>query len=106
MEGQYLGPRLLMAPLNIGDLSKPSLKILWTSKLVWLIWQDRCLVKGLVKSEKENFSVTSSPGCSIILEKSNDRPSTLGGVPDRKSTRLNSSHVRISYAVFCLKKKK
>src|SRR5690554_6927060 len=28
----------------------------------------------------------------------------LGG--DRKSTRLNSSHVRISYAVFCLKKKK
>src|SRR6266498_5528163 len=26
------------------------------------------------------------------------------GVLDRKSTRLNSSHVRISYAVFCLKK--
>src|SRR3989442_6096968 len=40
----------------------------------------------------------------------------VGGLPalllawvrhgDRKSTRLNSSHVRISYAVFCLKKKK
>src|SRR3712207_7421401 len=31
----------------------------------------------------------------------------LGGrlVPDRKSTRLNSSHANISYAVFCLKKK-
>src|SRR5437868_13298084 len=29
-----------------------------------------------------------------------------GGAPDRKSTRLNSSHVSISYAVFCLKKKK
>src|SRR5690606_41532201 len=27
-------------------------------------------------------------------------------VQDRKSTRLNSSHVKISYAVFCLKKKK
>ena len=27
-------------------------------------------------------------------------------VPDRKSTRLNSSHMSISYAVFCLKKKK
>src|SRR2546430_10185321 len=26
--------------------------------------------------------------------------------PDRKSTRLNSSHSQISYAVFCLKKKK
>src|SRR5690606_41528661 len=28
------------------------------------------------------------------------------GILDRKSTRLNSSHVKISYAVFCLKKKK
>src|SRR5947209_9020458 len=28
------------------------------------------------------------------------------GPPDRKSTRLNSSHANISYAVFCLKKKK
>src|SRR5207249_8372696 len=30
----------------------------------------------------------------------------LGQIGDRKSTRLNSSHVSISYAVFCLKKKK
>src|SRR5256885_8433486 len=29
-----------------------------------------------------------------------------GDDPDRKSTRLNSSHLVISYAVFCLKKKK
>src|SRR5690606_40473612 len=35
-------------------------------------------------------------------------PAVLGRrspLPDRKSTRLNSSHVKISYAVFCLKKK-
>src|SRR5207245_10060628 len=31
---------------------------------------------------------------------------TEGAVADRKSTRLNSSHGSISYAVFCLKKKK
>src|SRR5947209_14638378 len=30
----------------------------------------------------------------------------VGTDPDRKSTRLNSSHANISYAVFCLKKKK
>src|SRR3712207_7506827 len=30
----------------------------------------------------------------------------VGWVRDRKSTRLNSSHANISYAVFCLKKKK
>src|SRR5690606_41185755 len=44
-----------------------------------------------------------------------DHPAHHGGpdhrvpgarVLDRKSTRLNSSHVKISYAVFCLKKKK
>src|SRR2546426_9283031 len=36
------------------------------------------------------------------------RPSSTwtGGSTDRKSTRLNSSHLVISYAVFCLKKKK
>src|SRR5256885_17211507 len=31
---------------------------------------------------------------------------SIGGALDRKSTRLNSSHLVISYAVFCLKKKK
>src|SRR5690606_41917139 len=39
-----------------------------------------------------------------------DPSTSLGGVPfkptDRKSTRLNSSHVKNSYAVSCLKKKK
>src|SRR5690625_5810659 len=35
-----------------------------------------------------------------------DRHVTWNGSADRKSTRLNSSHVAISYAVFCLKKKK
>src|SRR5690554_8235449 len=33
-------------------------------------------------------------------------PFQASSFQDRKSTRLNSSHVRISYAVFCLKKKK
>src|SRR5688572_31052611 len=34
-----------------------------------------------------------------------DSGERLTGLPDRKSTRLNSSHSQISYAVFCLKKK-
>src|SRR3712207_7614830 len=33
------------------------------------------------------------------------QPRSPWGVADRKSTRLNSSHANISYAVFCLKKK-
>src|SRR3712207_7956565 len=39
------------------------------------------------------------PGCHLLHE--NQRT-----LQDRKSTRLNSSHANISYAVFCLKKKK
>src|SRR5258707_3785912 len=35
-----------------------------------------------------------------------DKPREPSGTPDRKSTRLNSSHANISYAVFCLQKKK
>src|SRR3712207_8970218 len=50
-------------------------------------------------------------GPSITLHKPFDHPWHLGlyfawKYIDRKSTRLNSSHANISYAVFCLKKKK
>src|SRR5690554_7648718 len=53
-----------------------------------------------------------------VADQLSQRPEVIGVAPfvngqgmlihdgDRKSTRLNSSHVRISYAVFCLKKKK
>src|SRR3989442_11553608 len=41
---------------------------------------------------------------ALLLLARDRHPRELG--LDRKSTRLNSSHVRISYAVFCLKKKK
>src|SRR3712207_2142433 len=40
------------------------------------------------------------------LKKKNLVKSTEDSIKDRKSTRLNSSHANISYAVFCLKKKK
>src|SRR5207253_6467894 len=45
--------------------------------------------------------------CPWLGERSRPGISMLrGAMSDRKSTRLNSSHVAISYAVFCLKKKK
>ena len=51
-----------------------------------------------------NMAVDGSGGGCIGL----GRPSPVdpAGEKDRKSTRLNSSHALISYAVFCLKKKK
>src|SRR3712207_6894555 len=46
---------------------------------------------------------TETPNVDFTLE---GQPSGLLVKVDRKSTRLNSSHANISYAVFCLKKKK
>src|SRR3712207_7340740 len=51
--------------------------------------------------------------CALFVEvfRASALPRALGhgqqvGIEDRKSTRLNSSHANISYAVFCLEKKK
>src|SRR5438067_3740122 len=51
---------------------------------------------------------TSQAGGAItrLLAAQRDPWPAAAIVEDRKSTRLNSSHVSISYAVFCLKKKK
>src|SRR5690349_1308483 len=47
-----------------------------------------------------------TPDAAQSTDKAARRKLVVGGLEDRKSTRLNSSHVEISYAVFCLKKKK
>src|SRR5690348_17425389 len=57
---------------------------------------------------------SSGPACTYYISPSgsDEKPGTLAEPwktvqkADRKSTRLNSSHPSISYAVFCLKKKK
>src|SRR5690625_6256616 len=50
------------------------------------------------------FPVAHDPDLNTITRK--HHPNIYYRLQDRKSTRLNSSHVAISYAVFCLKKKK
>src|SRR5258707_3899192 len=52
------------------------------------------------------FGRRSRPLCKRIDPFEVDRDHSLIERGDRKSTRLNSSHANISYAVFCLKKKK
>src|SRR3712207_8664014 len=55
--------------------------------------------QGIVKKTSlEEFKNINTGGLIAIKFKEDDE--------DRKSTRLNSSHANISYAVFCLKKKK
>src|SRR3712207_8784752 len=54
---------------------------------------------------KQLFGQLSKRQMEIISDK-DSRCIVVAAGPDRKSTRLNSSHANISYAVFCLKKKK
>src|SRR3989440_3835959 len=64
------------------------------------------------RSECVTARMCLRPKCELIGIKSrlaeyeDRKPATFLPSTDRKSTRLNSSHDQISYAVFCLKKKK
>src|SRR5207302_3048673 len=58
----------------------------------------RCEQAGAVVQRTLELLVAPAPCRHLWLRQ------RAGETPDRKSTRLNSSHVKISYAVFCLKK--
>src|SRR5207302_7131247 len=64
---------------------------------------------NVVAGASYSFTPTASdPDGDTLTFSIANQPSwaTFSSGTDRKSTRLNSSHVKISYAVFCLKKKK
>src|SRR5207302_5132332 len=53
-----------------------------------------------------SFGPPTRPGLASPASSASSATRSSIQLEDRKSTRLNSSHVKISYAVFCLKKKK
>src|SRR5256885_10049909 len=61
-------------------------------------------VSGYMLGAREPGATTASMYDRIMILPTSVTP--RNPPPDRKSTRLNSSHLVISYAVFCLKKKK
>src|SRR3989449_2738108 len=64
------------------------------------------LIVGPVTEDiRKELNLRSAEGVAVF-EVIGDSLAELAGIKDRKSTRLNSSHGYISYAVFCLKKKK
>src|SRR3712207_8447153 len=66
---------------------------------------------GVATARPAVRDLSAVPCCGADLQE-RGRPAAIGEAStsgfelDRKSTRLNSSHANISYAVFCLKKKK
>src|SRR3712207_8523677 len=73
---------------------------LFRSGTVLLVSHDRVFLDNIVTS------TLAFEGNGRIVESVGGWTDYLRQATDRKSTRLNSSHANISYAVFCLKKKK
>src|SRR3989442_1806595 len=102
----FLGLAMLVTPLlwmvfvvsflSDGDHHRPSLR----SRLILVATFVLALVSIVVLARRQTIGVLPIDGAfqAMVFD-------VIGRAGDRKSTRLNSSHVRISYAVFCLKKK-
>src|SRR5690554_7713580 len=97
--------------LSFKNISNKSLSL---KPLYLLIFSITYLSKSSTLSSLIILSYVSECGTILVLSRCvmndvfNENALGLAGLSelgDRKSTRLNSSHVRISYAVFCLKKK-
>src|SRR5699024_12829770 len=83
--------------INIVEIKKPELDAKLVGESIAQQLENRVAFR---RAQKQAIQRTMKSGAKGIKVKISGR---LNG--DRKSTRLNSSHVSISYAVFCLKKK-
>src|SRR2546430_11278031 len=85
------------ATTEIYTLSLHDALPIWPQILPWSLWH--CFREISIRVESSTASTKPSPRRFTEMRK-------VRTFSDRKSTRLNSSHSQISYAVFCLKKKR
>src|SRR3989442_3158758 len=97
--GQNLGGTDEVTPSNLEQRRQLAVQRYLDGDLIETICHEMGCSKSWLYKWKNRYQATE-PTWS---QEHSRRPESA---PDRKSTRLNSSHVRISYAVFCLKKKK
>src|SRR6266700_5685903 len=89
-----------------GLIETPTMNRLAQAGLTYTNWHTTALCSPTRSCLMTGRNHTTN-GMACISEAAIGFPNANGHIPlDRKSTRLNSSHVKISYAVFCLKKKK
>src|SRR5205807_2964065 len=93
----------------VGYLSREEIKALLNAPdlATWFGQRDRVMLATLYNTGARVSELISMTVGDVVLDRSSSiRIHGKGRKEDRKSTRLNSSHLVISYAVFCLKKKK
>src|SRR2546430_12331118 len=74
--------------------------------VVYFFFNDTATTEIYTLSLHDALPISRAPRRRARREHRTPVPRHCGARTDRKSTRLNSSHSQISYAVFCLKKKK
>src|SRR2546422_7686607 len=112
--GKTVGQRLLTEEDLARQLSAPGLREAFDRAITVFLDQMLNTSRGTLRAELPPAVVAElerslEPLAERLAEKLADfveGPGFEAAVEDRKSTRLNSSHGYISYAVFCLKKKK
>src|SRR5258705_10154496 len=92
-------PRSTLFPYT--TLFRSVLLVTWTEGLVWGI-----VFAAATTGLRETIAWVQMPADTPMVWRVVTGLAYLAVLGDRKSTRLNSSHLGISYAVFCLKKKK
>src|SRR3712207_7617051 len=95
-------PRSTLFPYTTLFRSHPEFGKLWTGQIVSVFGSQ---VTALALPLTAAVTLQATPSQMGLLTAVERLPFLLIGLLDRKSTRLNSSHANISYAVFCLKKK-
>src|SRR2546430_6798748 len=98
LEDTHFGDALLERPLDLSPTNHS--RVVVPVRFEWAGLGAGA--KGLLTHKAVGFGLTGRVFLDTPL---GDKTVTLKGRGDRKSTRLNSSHSQISYAVFCLKKK-
>src|SRR2546427_9647867 len=97
MAPSHIGP----APMAARNAGSTAVAVSWLQSLKRLVRP----TPSTVRFSQDCSSGASGMGRQFIVESAKLKVRSFAD-RDRKSTRLNSSHSQISYAVFCLKKKK
>src|SRR5690625_6927818 len=99
----FLRPNIKMLFTEVHYLLAGMFIIMALISLLAMLYIARKLIKPITVLTEATKKVSAEKySVSLPIERQDE----IGELADRKSTRLNSSHVAISYAVFCLKKKK
>src|SRR5690625_6700046 len=96
LPGRPTGKPDQMSPIRAADTINPDLSYFTNGQHQTNVWESMASFRGVSEGDVVRYSLKRKEPLAAEHE----------AFRDRKSTRLNSSHVAISYAVFCLKKKK